>query len=89
MHRDLKPLNIFLTKDKIAKLGDFGEARKLEDIEAEDKAYERQCVAEGAVVVRDIVGSPYYIAPELWQFKCNSKASDIWAIGIILFEITA
>ena len=33
------------------------------------------------------VGTPYYMAPELWENKPYSKKSDIWALGVILFEL--
>jgi NIMA (never in mitosis gene a)-related kinase len=33
------------------------------------------------------VGTPYYMAPELWENLPYSKKSDIWALGVILFEL--
>ena len=33
------------------------------------------------------VGTPYYLAPEIWKSKTYSKASDVWAIGVILYEM--
>jgi serine/threonine protein kinase len=33
------------------------------------------------------VGTPYYIAPEIWKSKAYSKAGDVWALGVILFEM--
>lgn len=33
------------------------------------------------------VGTPFYLAPELWEDKECSKKSDIWAIGVILYEL--
>ncbi len=35
------------------------------------------------------VGTPYYLAPELWLNKPQSKASDIWALGVVLYEMCA
>ena len=35
------------------------------------------------------VGTPYYLAPELWQNKKQTKASDIWALGVVLYEMCA
>jgi serine/threonine protein kinase len=33
------------------------------------------------------VGTPYYLAPELWQNQAYSKKSDIWALGVLLYEL--
>ena len=35
----------------------------------------------------DPVGTPYYLAPEIWNKKKYSKQSDIWALGVILYEL--
>ena len=56
VHRDLKTLNIFLTKEKACKLGDLGEARWITGKEEEEETEER-------------AGTPYYLAPELWCKK--------------------
>lgn len=37
--------------------------------------------------VNERVGTPYYLAPELWNNKSCTKASDIWALGVILYEL--
>ncbi|RXN37931.1 serine threonine- kinase Nek9 [Labeo rohita] len=72
LHRDIKTLNIFLTKTNLIKLGDYGLAKKL------DSEYS---------MAETCVGTPYYMSPELCQgVKYNFK-SDIWAMGCVLFEL--
>lgn len=34
-----------------------------------------------------MVGTPFYLAPELWELKEGSKKSDIWSLGVVLYEI--
>nr|XP_034964187.1 serine/threonine-protein kinase Nek9 isoform X1 [Zootoca vivipara] len=72
LHRDIKTLNIFLTKANLIKLGDYGLAKKLNS---------EYSMAE------TLVGTPYYMSPELCQgVKYNFK-SDIWAVGCVAFEL--
>lgn len=95
IHRDLKSLNIFLTKDNSAKIGDLGNARKLEVSSDGESGLGKI----GEEVERDEdqdsekppqkVGTPFYLAPELWHDRPCSKESDIWALGVILYELCA
>lgn len=74
IHRDLKGQNIFLTKSNIVKLGDFGIARVLNS--TKDKA-------------KTVVGTPYYLSPEIIESKPYSFKSDIWSLGVVLYELCA
>eukprot|EP00758_Cryptobia_borreli_P018487 Tbor_TRINITY_DN693_c0_g1::TRINITY_DN693_c0_g1_i1::g.1579::m.1579/K08857/NEK1_4_5; NIMA (never in mitosis gene a)-related kinase 1/4/5 len=76
MHRDLKTPNIFLTSSGVIKLGDFGFSRQYDETLSAD-------------VGSTFCGTPYYLAPELWnQAPYNNKA-DIWSLGVILYELMA
>ncbi len=76
LHRDLKAENIFLTSSDdggTAKLGDFGLSRQL----------------EGPLdVATTTVGTPHHLSPELCSGQPYGSASDIWALGCILHELT-
>ena len=72
LHRDLKTENIFLTKNQIIKLGDFGVAKCL------DYTLEK---------ASSHVGSPYYISPEILNGEEYSYPTDIWSLGVILYEL--
>lgn len=74
LHRDLKASNIFLTTSNVIKLGDFGIAKTLDSTLDQAKT---------------IVGTPYYMSPEVCENKPYSYASDIWSMGCILYEICA
>lgn len=74
IHRDLKCQNIFLTKNGIIKLGDFGIARVLSN------------TRENA---RTMVGTPYYLSPEIIENKPYSFKSDMWSLGVVLYELCA
>lgn len=76
LHRDLKPSNIFLDENQNAKLGDFGFARAL------------QSSADGtSVYAKTYLGSPYYMSPEQCNGQDYNEKSDIWSLGIILYEM--
>uniref|UniRef100_A0A671U5P2 non-specific serine/threonine protein kinase n=1 Tax=Sparus aurata TaxID=8175 RepID=A0A671U5P2_SPAAU len=72
LHRDIKTLNIFLTKTDLIKLGDYGLAKKLDA----DVSMAETCV-----------GTPYYMSPELCQGAKYNLKSDIWAMGCVIFEV--
>ena len=71
LHRDIKTLNIFLTKDLSGKIGDLGVAK----------------VLEGTNHAITFIGTPYYVSPEMCQNKPYNEKSDIWALGCILYEL--
>ena len=72
MHRDLKTSNIFLKSNNVVKLGDFGIARVLEGTLEQAKT---------------VVGTPYYMSPEVCENKPYSYKSDVWALGCVLYEM--
>jgi NIMA (never in mitosis gene a)-related kinase len=73
LHRDLKPQNIFLTESNtVVKLGDFGIVKLLEDTTA-------------MAVTK--VGTPYYFSPELCRSKPYSYKSDVWAVGVLSYQL--
>ncbi len=73
VHRDLKPQNIMVDKDGNAKVMDFGIARSL---------HGAAVTAEGS-----LVGTPDYMSPEQVESKGADQRSDIYALGVILFEM--
>ncbi|XP_029028214.1 serine/threonine-protein kinase Nek3 isoform X2 [Betta splendens] len=72
LHRDLKTKNIFLTDNGTIKLGDFGSACILNSPKAYANTY---------------VGTPYYVAPEIWDNKPYNNKSDVWSLGCVLYEL--
>lgn len=75
VHRDLKPSNIILDSEGNARIMDFGIARSLK---------ERGITGEGV-----IIGTPEYMSPEQVDGKEADQRSDIYSLGIILFEMLA
>eukprot|EP00898_Chlorokybus_atmophyticus_P008952 jgi/Chlat1/9058/Chrsp94S08315 len=77
IHRDIKGANILTTKEGLVKLADFGVATKL--TEAEQKAQQSKGTS--------VVGSPYWMAPEVIVMSGVSAASDIWGVGCTVIEL--
>ncbi|CAF0952709.1 unnamed protein product, partial [Brachionus calyciflorus] len=73
LHRDLKTQNIFLTRNKIIKVGDLGIARVLKS---------------NTDMATTIIGTPYYMSPELFSNKPYNSKSDVWALGCCVYEMT-
>ena len=75
IHRDIKTENIFLSSHKrVVKLGDFGIAKVLENTLQQ---------------ARTSIGTPYYLSPEICQGKLYNFKSDIWSLGVVLYELCA
>jgi len=74
LHRDIKTANILLTAENEVKLADFGVARKMDN--TLDNA-NTQC------------GTPFYLSPELAKAQPYDYKSDIWSLGVVLYELCA
>ena len=86
LHRDLKTANIFLTKDGFVKIGDLGIAKIMVTLtEAGGGQYNNngQRKKQNAT----LVGTPYYISPEIAQGNSYNAQTDMWSAGCILYEI--
>ncbi|NIM90718.1 MAG: protein kinase [Candidatus Aminicenantes bacterium] len=73
VHRDLKPSNIIIDKEGNARILDFGIARSLE--------------AKGLTRTGVMIGTPEYMSPEQVEGKEANQSSDIYSLGVILFEM--
>ena len=85
VHRDLKPLNVMICKDKpqmsdAIKILDFGLA-KIKSGELLGSFIQAQTTG--------LMGSPYYMAPEQWADEDPDARSDIYSLGVMLFQMLA
>jgi len=75
VHRDIKPGNIMIVRDRIAKIMDFGIARvRASDIKTQTGA---------------ILGSPRYMSPEQVTGQPTDRRSDVFSLGVVLHELAA
>ena len=89
-HRDLKPQNVMLTDGGLVKILDFGLARRLHPEEAgfdpSKSAGVRSTPVAETYTARG--GTIRYMAPEQFVTGQSSVQSDIWALGVLLYELT-
>ena len=78
VHRDVKPANVLLAADGCAKVADFGIAKSLEVAAAADLTSTNQ-----------VIGTPAYVAPERILGQPASPQSDLYAVGVLLYEALA
>jgi eukaryotic-like serine/threonine-protein kinase len=74
IHRDVKPGNVFLASDGAVKVLDFGIAL---------------AAGETALTTGDLIGTPAYLAPERVLGHRATPAADVYALGVVLYELVA
>src|SRR5579871_5955534 len=72
VHRDIKPANVLIAGDGMPRLSDFGIAR---------------VVGSNITETGKVIGTAAYIAPEVLQGDSADVSSDIWSLGVLLFEM--
>ena len=81
VHRDIKPGNVMVSSGRHIKVLDFGLARQI----ASDGDHTRTALT----VAGTVVGTPHYMSPEAVQGLAADARSDIWSVGVVLYELAS
>ena len=84
-HRDLKSTNVLITPKRGAKVLDFGLARTLDTHQIDAISHSQRSLTDEGM----IAGTLPYMAPELLRGQRGDQRSDIWALGVLLYEMVA
>jgi serine/threonine protein kinase len=90
LHRDLKPENVFIPNDGRVRVLDFGLAKTLTPgalVATEDPDSGHTSGDLNLTRGRSMVGTPAYMAPEQWRQEDARPTTDVWALGIMLYEM--
>jgi dipeptidyl aminopeptidase/acylaminoacyl peptidase len=87
VHRDLKPENVFLTKDGRPKILDFGLAKLRADLD--HAADSNLATPSGVTATGTVLGTLAYMSPEQLQGRTVDPRTDIFSLGLILYEMLA
>jgi len=85
VHRDLKPANIRITPEGVVKILDFGLAKATETSAA--SVANSPTLTIGGTLVGTVLGTAGYMSPEQARGKTVDKRADIWAFGVVLYEM--
>src|SRR5262249_17862768 len=87
IHRDLKPANIKITADGTVKILDFGLAKAFarDDVHAEPSDFTSMSIESTEQGI--ILGTAAYMSPEQARGKKVDRRADIWAFGVVLYEM--
>jgi WD40 repeat protein/serine/threonine protein kinase len=98
MHRDIKPQNCLIRRDKTLKITDFGLVKRVKDPSLEQRSSDvlsdttlgRFSDTNVTMLERGIIGSPWYMAPERYKKKGQEDIrADIYSFGMMLYELAA
>ena len=89
IHRDLKPANIKITPEGVVKVLDFGLAKAFAVGEGVDSALSQSPTLTKGTALGTIMGTAAYMSPEQAKGKPVDTRTDVWAFGVVLYEMLA